>query len=64
MLLIWYLKTFESYNLHDPLLPHLLNPHLRHEVSIKTPKYTGAGIPAVRKTTAVKKTYAHLFVYE
>lgn len=40
------LNAFESYNLQDPLFPHLLNPHLRHEVSIKTPKYTGAGIPA------------------
>lgn len=45
-----YLNALESYILQDPRLPHGLNPHLRHEVSIKTPKYTGAGIPAVGET--------------
>lgn len=40
-----YPYNVESYILQDPRFPQLLVDHFKHALSIRAPKYTGAGIP-------------------
>lgn len=40
-----YPYNVESYILQDPRFPQLLVDHFIHALSIRAPKYIGAGIP-------------------
>lgn len=45
MLMATYPNNTELYNRQVPLAPQLVTDHFKQVLSIRAPKYTGAGIP-------------------